>query len=60
MPKLTQETKNKFYEALDEIVNASGSGTWVERKEDLLEGASEEDKSTLEEFVGWFEGEHWT
>jgi hypothetical protein len=56
MPQeLTQEVKRQFFQALDEIVNNVHSGTtWTERKKQLLEGASEEEKLTLDEFASWF------
>jgi hypothetical protein len=42
----------QFLELLSSLVNESGP--WQEKKEALLEVASDDDRSVIEEFVGWF------
>ena len=40
-------------DALDEVVRAAG--TWQEKKNKILEIASEDEKTALYEFVAWFD-----
>jgi len=43
-----------LYDAIREVVSESGM-TWQEKKNKILEEGSEEDKTSLYEFVAWFE-----
>jgi hypothetical protein len=38
---------------IDTIVNAEG--TWKEKRDKIMDEASDNDKSNLAEFAGWFE-----
>ena len=40
-------------EAISDIVNAEGN--WQEKKNKILENATESDKTNLYEFVAWFD-----
>jgi len=43
-----------LYDAIREVVSESGM-TWQEKKNKILEEGLEEDKTSLYEFVAWFE-----
>jgi len=43
----------KLIELLDELVRADG--TWREKRNAILANIGEDDKTNLEEFLGWFE-----
>jgi hypothetical protein len=45
----------KFFELLENIVNSQNGQTYIERKDELLSHASEQDKNNLEEFMSWFD-----
>lgn len=42
-------------ECISEIVHTTDGLTWKEKRDMVLEGATEEERSDLEEFAGWFE-----
>lgn len=44
----------KLLELIGEIVNAE-KGSWNEKRDLVLNEASQEDKTNLLEFAGWFE-----
>lgn len=43
----------KLLELIGDLV--SGEGTWTEKRDRVLNNASENDKTNLNEFCGWFE-----
>jgi hypothetical protein len=45
----------KLLELISELV--SGSGTWKEKRDSVLDEASSEDKTNLEEFASWYDTE---
>lgn len=54
---ITDETLSNLSDVLEEIVNDSGSGTWREKKEHIIDNIGPLGKSVLEEFTSWFDEE---
>lgn len=54
---LKKETLDQLEEALIDVVHKSSGQSWREKAEQITLELSDEGKSALSEFVGWFEGQ---
>jgi hypothetical protein len=50
---MTNKEIETFFELLDKFINENGP--WIKKRANLLSMASSDDKTNLEEFIGWFE-----
>lgn len=52
---MKKEAIAKLLELIGEAVNNPDAATWIEKRDAVLAEASDDDKTNIAEFAGWFE-----
>jgi hypothetical protein len=50
-----EKTYDQILEGLAELTSPNSEGSWRERRDAFLAYCNEEQRTALEEFVGWFD-----